>query len=195
MGATPRTRRSDTRERIQKTALKLFVKQGYEKTSLREIAEELGVTKAALYYHFKTKEDMLTAISEDLGRPVDELIAWAEQQPPGPDTRRALLSRYSIALKAAMPVYHILQENQATLRELTIGRTLQDRMADISRLMHAGPGVDHETHMRIAGALMTVHYGAFTLGDLPGPGSDEKKRKSLLRVALSTLEPDAPAAD
>src|ERR1039457_770640 len=48
--------RGDTRQRIQAVALELFAEQGYEKTSLREIAERLGVTKAALYYHFKSKE-------------------------------------------------------------------------------------------------------------------------------------------
>jgi len=47
-------------------ALELFAEQGYEKTSLREIAEHLDVTKAALYYHFKTKEEILVSIFEDL---------------------------------------------------------------------------------------------------------------------------------
>ncbi|MEU5424072.1 TetR/AcrR family transcriptional regulator [Streptomyces olivoreticuli] len=188
MGSTPQARRSDTRERIQKTALDLFVSRGYEKTSLREIAEELGVTKAALYYHFKTKEDILTAISEDLGRPVDELIAWAEEQPPTLDTRRELMTRYSAALKSAMPIYHILQENQATLRDLAVGRTLRSRVEAISRLMHTGD-VDFDTHIRVASALLTVHFGAFTLDGLGG--TDEEKRQALLKVALETI--GAPA--
>ncbi len=188
MGSTPQARRSDTRERIQKTALDLFVSRGYEKTSLREIAEELGVTKAALYYHFKTKEDILTAISEDLGRPVDELIAWAEEQPPTLDTRRELMTRYSAALKSAMPIYHILQENQATLRDLAVGRTLRNRVDAISRLMHTGD-VDFDTHIRVASALLTVHFGAFTLDRLGG--TDEEKRQALLKVALETI--GAPA--
>ncbi|MEU2867915.1 TetR/AcrR family transcriptional regulator [Streptomyces olivoreticuli] len=188
MGSTPQARRSDTRERIQKTALDLFVSRGYEKTSLREIAEELGVTKAALYYHFKTKEDILTAISEDLGRPVDELIAWAEEQPPTLDTRRELMTRYSAALKSAMPIYHILQENQATLRDLAVGRTLRNRVEAISRLMHTGD-VDFATHIRVASALLTVHFGAFTLDRLGG--TDEEKRQALLKVALETI--GAPA--
>ncbi|MCW2946577.1 MAG: putative transcriptional regulator, TetR family, partial [Actinoallomurus sp.] len=46
-------RRSDTREKIQAVALELFAEHGYDKTSLREIAERLDVTKAALYYHFR----------------------------------------------------------------------------------------------------------------------------------------------
>jgi AcrR family transcriptional regulator len=48
-----------TRQRILDIALELFNEQGYDKTSLREIAERLGYTKAALYYHFERKEDIL----------------------------------------------------------------------------------------------------------------------------------------
>ncbi len=48
-----------TRERILDVALELFNERGYDKTSLRVIAERLGVTKAALYYHFERKEDIL----------------------------------------------------------------------------------------------------------------------------------------
>jgi AcrR family transcriptional regulator len=50
---------TSTRERILDIALELFTDQGYDKTSLRDIAERLGTTKAALYYHFARKEDIL----------------------------------------------------------------------------------------------------------------------------------------
>ena len=52
----------DTRERILDIALDLFTTQGYETTSLREIAEQLGFSKAAIYYHFKSKDDILIAL-------------------------------------------------------------------------------------------------------------------------------------
>jgi len=51
--------RGSTRERILDVALELFSERGYEQTSLREIAARLGVTKAALYFHFERKEDIL----------------------------------------------------------------------------------------------------------------------------------------
>ncbi|MFI1254915.1 TetR/AcrR family transcriptional regulator [Streptomyces netropsis] len=185
MGSTPQARRSDTRERIQSTALELFVSQGYEKTSLREIAEALGVTKAALYYHFKTKEDILTAISDELGRPVDELIAWGKAQPPTLETKRELLARYSSALREAAPLYSILQENQAALRELGVGQKLTDRVITISRLMHAGDApLAHQ--VRLSSALLTVHFGAFTTARLEGDA--ETKRKALLDVGLEILD-------
>jgi AcrR family transcriptional regulator len=51
-----------TRERILDISLELFTTQGYEKTSLREIAEQLGFSKAAIYYHFESKEAILMAL-------------------------------------------------------------------------------------------------------------------------------------
>jgi len=52
------------REEILKSAAHLFIQHGYSGLSMREIAESVGVTKAALYYHFKDKEDLFLAILE-----------------------------------------------------------------------------------------------------------------------------------
>jgi AcrR family transcriptional regulator len=60
--AAPST--AGTRERILAVAAELFTEQGYDGTSLREIADRLGFTKAALYYHFRSKEDLLVALLE-----------------------------------------------------------------------------------------------------------------------------------
>ncbi len=75
MDGTRQRRRGDTRQRIQDVALELFAEQGYEKTSLREIAERLDVTKAALYYHFKTKEEILVSIFDDLTQPILDSVS------------------------------------------------------------------------------------------------------------------------
>ena len=47
--------RSDTRERIQDVARELFASQGVQRTSLQDIADKLGLTKPALYYHFTSR--------------------------------------------------------------------------------------------------------------------------------------------
>ena len=52
MGGQMDERRTDTREQIRRLALQLFAERGYDGTSLREIADRLGITKAAVYYHF-----------------------------------------------------------------------------------------------------------------------------------------------
>src|SRR5688572_31232107 len=105
MDGTKQRRRGDTRQRIQDVALELFASQGYEKTSLREIAERLQVTKAALYYHFKTKEDILVSLFSDQIGTMDELLDWGRRQPPGLETSTELLRLYSEVLDGAAPLF------------------------------------------------------------------------------------------
>ena len=51
-----------TRDRLLAVALELFSARGYEGTSIRDIAEQMEMTKAAVFYHFPAKEDLLAAI-------------------------------------------------------------------------------------------------------------------------------------
>lgn len=52
----------NTKEKILEEALKLFSKEGYVGTSMKDIAEKLGVTKAALYKHYRSKQEILDSI-------------------------------------------------------------------------------------------------------------------------------------
>jgi AcrR family transcriptional regulator len=69
-----------TREEIKKVALELFLAQGYRGTSLREIAERLEITKAALYYHFRSKEDLLRELVQPLAEDIDATTAALPEQ-------------------------------------------------------------------------------------------------------------------
>jgi AcrR family transcriptional regulator len=182
--ATPHPRRSDTRRRIQEVALELFARQGYEKTSLREIAEHLGVTKAALYYHFKTKEDILSSVADDLARPIDELIAWAEEQPRTLATRQELLRRYSEVLWGSAELFRFIQENQATVRELAIGELFRSKMATLGGLLK-DPGAPLAAQVRAVTALFSMHAGMFVAQNVEG--DIEEKRAAVLEVALDLV--------
>jgi AcrR family transcriptional regulator len=184
MDPTARVRRGDTRQRIQDVALSLFAEQGYEKTSLREIAEHLHVTKAALYYHFKTKEDIVISTFEDLGRPLDELIAWGLQQPRTLATKQELIRRYAAALDDAAAFFRFLQENQATVRDLSIGQAFKRRTFAMLDLLRE-PDAALTDQVRCVSALFTVHAGAFALRDIEGDPED--KRKAVLEVALELM--------
>ena len=54
----------DARERLLETAIGMFAQKGYAGTSVREIAEQAGVSKPVLYYYFKSKEGLFLAILE-----------------------------------------------------------------------------------------------------------------------------------
>jgi AcrR family transcriptional regulator len=184
MMATPQVRRSDTRQRIQEVALELFAEQGYEKTSLREIAEHLDVTKAALYYHFKTKEDILISVAKDLAGPVDDLIAWAAGQPRTLATKREILRRYSDALWGAANFFRFMQENQATVRELSIGETFKSKVAALNGLLRE-PGFSMTDQVRCTAALFSMHAGMFAMQSIEGdPG---EKRAAILEVAQGLI--------
>ena len=79
----------DTRRRIIDTALELFATRGYAGTSMRDISMQLSVTKAALYYHFPSKEDLLDALAQPFVEGLGELGAVAAEL-----SERELLTRY-----------------------------------------------------------------------------------------------------
>ena len=54
-----------TRERVLRSAVRLFAENGYAATSVREIVESAGVTKPVLYYHFKSKDGLYQAVWEE----------------------------------------------------------------------------------------------------------------------------------
>lgn len=183
-GTGKQQRRGDTRQRIQDVALALFAEQGYEKTSLREIAERLDVTKAALYYHFKTKEDILTSIFEDMTRPIDELVEWSKEQPRTLETKRTILTRYSLILTEASPLFRFMQENQAAMRDLKTGEHFKDRMLGLLELLRE-PDAPMKSQVRCISALFTMHGGTFVLKD--AEGDPEEKRKAILEVAIELV--------
>jgi AcrR family transcriptional regulator len=62
------------RNTILEKAKCLFIEHGYHGLSMREIAEEVGVSKAALYYHFKDKEELFIAVlDQNLGKTAEQI--------------------------------------------------------------------------------------------------------------------------
>jgi AcrR family transcriptional regulator len=160
--------RGDTRARIQEVAVALFAEQGYEKTSLREIAERLDVTKAALYYHFKSKEDIVRSLVEDYYGQIDALIAWGKTQPASPATRSELLSRYVGIVVEGDEVFRMLHQNQAAVNSLASaknrGALYRERLSALIELL-TGPGAPLGDRLRAAMALGGVSVGWMFFAD------------------------------
>src|SRR6266567_3644325 len=117
-GKTDARSRTDTRARIQQVAVELFTEHGYEGTSLREIAERLGVTKAALYYHFKSKEDIIQSLVEDYQEQMDALIGWARSQPKKTEARNEIMIRDINNVAERNQVFSILHQNKAEINKM-----------------------------------------------------------------------------
>src|SRR5947208_7796949 len=73
-----------TEERIREVALRLFARQGFQATGIREIASEVGLTVSALYYYVGTKEELLLDILRDTAESVlpSALQIAASTEPP-----------------------------------------------------------------------------------------------------------------
>ncbi|MCO1598492.1 TetR/AcrR family transcriptional regulator [Micromonospora sp. RHAY321] len=187
-----------TRERIKAVALELFTEQGYEKTSLREIAERLNVTKAALYYHFKSKDDIVASFVEDRLERMDALTAWAESQPASLATRRALISRYADTMFAGdqPSVMRFFEQNQTVLKSLASGQQMRGRMMQLANALCRGDD-SPSAQLRAVLSLFAVHSSWFAVRapDI----TDADRRRIALEVADELLaaigaQPDEDAA-
>ena len=68
-------------QRIVAAALKLFARHGVGGTSLQMIADEIGVTKAAVYHQYRTKDEIVLAAAEAELANVEQVVREAEGQP------------------------------------------------------------------------------------------------------------------
>jgi AcrR family transcriptional regulator len=186
-------RRAGTREEIQRTALELFIEQGYDKTSLREIAERVGVTKAALYYHFPTKDKILESVVADLAADVDELIAWGGTQPRTPQGRAAILERVAGLVRTRSgDIIRLGQANQTTMRSHDVGDELRERLLSVFALV-VDPDADVGGQIRALLAIVAVYVA--NIPGLPLPpdlgslatASVEDRSAAAMKIALELI--------
>jgi AcrR family transcriptional regulator len=200
-------RRGDTRARIQQVALELFAEQGYERTSLREIAERLSVTKAALYYHFKSKEDIVRSFTEDYFARLDALIAWGGEQPPGAETARELIDRYITIVLEGGEVFRFLERNQATVHGTEDDgkhrfSQFRPRLGALVEII-TGPDAPPRSRIRAAAAIFAVSASCmFFMKDspegevdavLPAAPSHEELREIVLEFATDVTADVLPS--
>ena len=154
----PTARRRDgaaTRQNAIRVALQLFTEQGYEATSLRQIADVLGINKASLYYHFPSKEAILHAAFEQRGSEAAALLAWFEQQPRTPALLRETVLRWVDTLsEEKLQGIRFLRGNPFIGRVLAeegdrIGDPLQ-RLSELLEGLLPDPSPTNAVLMRIA---------------------------------------------
>jgi AcrR family transcriptional regulator len=178
-------RRTDTREKIRAVALELFAEHGYEKTSLREIAERLGVTKAALYYHFKTKEDIVSSLFLDAQYEVEKLIAWAKQQPSTLETRQEVIRRYAAMVHGPVGrLMRFMSENNADVRALKSGDEARERFIALAEML-SDKDAPVPDQLRARLSIFSLHMGLFLMRDMDI--SDEERSSAALDVALELV--------
>jgi AcrR family transcriptional regulator len=185
-GRTGQSEAPDTRARIQAVALELFIKQGYEQTSLREIAERLGVTKAALYYHFRTKDEIVESLTSDRIEKIEELVAWAKEQPRTLETRRVFIIRYAEELHRGHhhDVMRFFESNQISLKDIAAGARMRQRLMEVVHLL-SDPSDPLPVQIKGSMALFALHATWFVVRD-PAV-TDEQRWRAAVDVALELV--------
>jgi AcrR family transcriptional regulator len=178
--------RNDTRSRIQDVALQMFIDKGYEATSLREIAEELGVTKAALYYHFDTKEKIVTSLIDDRVERLEAIVEWARTLPKTPEGRAEFIRGYAKELHEGRhhDTMRFFERNQTALRDHPSSERMRELMMSLIEMLsdHDAPLAER---LKRAMAIFAVHATWFILRD--DSVSDEDRQAAALAVALELV--------
>lgn len=182
----------DTRTRLLAAALRLFSEHGVEGASLQMIADDLGITKAAVYYHFRTKDEIVDAVAEpllrDLGLIAERAIAQKRRGAQIDHLLHGLVdlvvgNRTLAALYSSDPGF-----------ARAVEKTVQDADTFKARVIEVVAGPDPDI-----AAIVTAHVALAGIAlaggspDLAGV-SDEDLRDELLAVGRRVLGRPRPRA-
>ena len=161
----------------------LFTTQGYDATSLRQIADRVGVTKAALYYHFPAKEHLAIELTRPWLDAISNLIAMSQPDADVDETdrRRRLVEDYVDIVLAHHALLRFLTQDASAQKHPDVGRrsltlvlALQDALL--------GPEPDDAEHIRVSCAIGAIHATAIL-----AETSLELARPIVVQVALTAL--------
>jgi AcrR family transcriptional regulator len=181
LGATPR---SDAQLRTLRAALGLFAEHGVSATSYQMIADAVGVTKAAIYHQFKTKDDLVIAVAElELAR-LDDALEAAESLDGGDDAREFLLNRVIDHAVDHRRAANTLQFDPVLVRLLSDHKPFQQFIERLyGMLVGDEPGPD--TQVRLA--ALTCVVGGTVSHPLVAGLDDSTLRRQLLDTARKII--------
>jgi AcrR family transcriptional regulator len=185
---------ADTRQRILDTAQELFTEVGYESASLRAIAEQIGITKAALYYYFPSKEALLDALIsptfEFLRSVMPELAATTDV-----DEWTRLIGDVIDFLVANQGLYQLVRRNVGAIHELAQASDSFAQHDDVHQAfddMAANRDIPLDKRIRLMAAIgvatSLVEQGEAFLAESP-----EQVRQILRAMVAAVLHAEVPA--
>jgi AcrR family transcriptional regulator len=174
--------RPGTLDRIQQAALTLFLRQGYQRTSLREIADELAFSKAALYYHYRSKDELLRAVLDPLLSDLEVLVDSTVR----PAARDRFLDAYLEVLMRHRTLVQYLANDGAAVLNSDLGPRLRHIRSALEALI-VGSSPSLTDRMRSAAALGALQAALAVCRE--EDGADEV-RATALQVMQAALGPD-----
>jgi AcrR family transcriptional regulator len=178
------TRYSDAQLRTAAVALDLFAEHGVNGTSLQMIADALGVTKAAIYHQFKTKEAIVVAaVDVELGG-LEAALDAAEAGDHGPGAVDILLREVIDHAVGRRRMVTTLQNDPVVVRLLARHDPFQRFMERLFRVL-LGQADDREARVRVA--MVASAIGGAVTHPLVADLEDDELKEELLSQAVRFL--------
>jgi AcrR family transcriptional regulator len=167
-----------SRERILDTAREQFSQHGYRGLSMRGIAKELGYSPGSLYYHFREKADLFSAMAtEDFNR-LNELLTTTIAQSPSPGRDRLQLIfvnfiRFGLENKRSFELMFLIQEPELDCYTMGPKMGSYDQFADAVRASLLVINEEHARNDNMIWVLFLALHG-FVNFYIPGSQSFEE---------------------
>ena len=183
-----------TREKILDVALDLFTDQGFDGTSMREIAERLHISKPAIYYHFASKEEILMALHMRLHGFGRSALARLAGQTVTLQVWGSVLNELLDQMLAQRKIFLMHERNQAALEKLH-RKDHDDEHDDIEQRFRqalADPSLPLRDRVRMACSVGAV-FGGLLMAGHAFDNVPSAELGSLVRDAIRDLvaEPSA----
>ncbi len=176
-------RRSAAQHRILDAALTLIADYGVGGTSLQMIADAVGVTKAAVYHQFRTKEELVIALTErELGR-LDDALEAAEAEESRARAREVLLSRVIDMAVERRRAASTLQFDPVIIRLLADHEPFQQFLTRLYGVLLGDAGDE----ARVRAAMLSGAIGVAVVHPLVADVDDESLRSQLLLLTRRLL--------
>jgi AcrR family transcriptional regulator len=186
----PPTRLSDiprnaAQTRILKAALDLFAQHGVSGTSLQMIADAIGVGKAAVYFQFKTKAQIIIAVTEMQLARLEDALETAEAEQNWPRARELLLDRVIDLAVEQRHMVGVMQSDPVIVRFLAEHRPFQ---LFLERLYAALIGDDTGPGTLVQAAMLSGAIGSAVKHPLVTGLDDATLRSHLLRLTQRLVD-------
>jgi AcrR family transcriptional regulator len=170
--------------RIIEAALALFAEHGVSGTSLQMIADEIGVSKAAVYQQYNTKDGIILAVAQFVLARLDVAATAAEAERSRARAREVLIAHMIDLAVESRRMAGILQQDPVMLRFLDEHEPFRRVMERVNRLMMGGPS---DPSARVRSAMLIAGIGGAVIHPLARDLDDESLRLHLWKHARKLL--------
>ncbi|MGU3501179.1 TetR/AcrR family transcriptional regulator [Mycobacterium sp. C31M] len=176
---------SAAQQRVITAALDLFGTHGVSGTSLQMIADAIGVTKAAVYHQFKSKDDVVIAVAETELAALQDAVDAAQAEPDQVAARDVLLTRVVDMAVTRRQLTGVLQFDPVVVRLLAEHRPFAEFIERLYQvLLGEGAGVE----ARVNAAVMSGALSAAVMHPLVTDVDDDTLRTQILKVTRRILD-------